>query len=125
MRTSFSRSRRRVRTREHAKSVSGARLAGDAFRALGRSAARLRAEAGGMADRARRMPTAIRRCCPISTYTLGARRNHHPHRLTLVARSMTELIEELDAFAIKRGEREGPHRLHAAPRAARRASPSS
>ena len=38
---------------------------------------------------------------PDLTYTLGKRRNHHPHRLTLVARSIPELIEELDAFAIK------------------------
>jgi acyl transferase domain-containing protein/NADPH:quinone reductase-like Zn-dependent oxidoreductase/acyl carrier protein len=38
---------------------------------------------------------------PDLTYTLGNRRNHHPHRLTLVGRSMSELIEELDAFAIK------------------------
>jgi acyl transferase domain-containing protein/NADPH:quinone reductase-like Zn-dependent oxidoreductase/SAM-dependent methyltransferase/acyl carrier protein len=38
---------------------------------------------------------------PDLTYTLGARRNHHPHRLTLVAQSIAELIEELDAFAIK------------------------
>jgi acyl transferase domain-containing protein/SAM-dependent methyltransferase/acyl carrier protein len=38
---------------------------------------------------------------PDLTYTLGARRNHHPHRLTLVAGSIPELIEELDAFAIK------------------------
>ncbi len=45
--------------------------------------------------------TAIHRFCPISTYTLGKRRNHHPHRLTLVAHSIPELIEELDAFAIK------------------------
>src|SRR5207302_1115557 len=29
------------------------------------------------------------------------RRNHHAHRLTLVTRSMTEFIQELDAFAIK------------------------
>src|SRR5262249_7831807 len=33
------------------------------------------------------------------TYTLGVRRNHHPHRLTLVAPGWTELTEELDAFA--------------------------
>ena len=39
---------------------------------------------------------------PDLTYTLGARRNHHPHRLTLVAPSIAELIQELDAFAIKR-----------------------
>lgn len=38
---------------------------------------------------------------PDLTYTLGARRNHHPHRLTMVARSIAELIQELDAFAIK------------------------
>jgi acyl transferase domain-containing protein/NADPH:quinone reductase-like Zn-dependent oxidoreductase/SAM-dependent methyltransferase/acyl carrier protein len=38
---------------------------------------------------------------PDLTYTLGARRNHHPYRLTLVARSIDELIQELDAFAIK------------------------
>jgi acyl transferase domain-containing protein/NADPH:quinone reductase-like Zn-dependent oxidoreductase/acyl carrier protein len=38
---------------------------------------------------------------PDLTYTLGDRRNHHPHRLTLVARSLSNLIEELDAFAIK------------------------
>ena len=38
---------------------------------------------------------------PDLTYTLGARRNHHPHRLTLVARTVAELIQELDAFAIK------------------------
>jgi acyl transferase domain-containing protein/acyl carrier protein len=38
---------------------------------------------------------------PDLTYTLGARRNHHPHRLTLVAHSISDLIQELDAFAIK------------------------
>jgi len=38
---------------------------------------------------------------PDLTYTLGKRRNHHPHRLSLVARSIPELIEELDVFAIK------------------------
>ncbi|HEY5894949.1 MAG TPA: SDR family NAD(P)-dependent oxidoreductase [Chthoniobacterales bacterium] len=38
---------------------------------------------------------------PDFTYTLGTRRNHHPHRLTLVIRSIPELIQELDAFAIK------------------------
>src|SRR5437762_942575 len=40
---------------------------------------------------------------PDLTYTLGARRNHHPHRLTLVAQSISDLIQELDAFAIKQG----------------------
>ena len=38
---------------------------------------------------------------PDLTYTLGARRNHHPYRLTLVAQSQSDLIQELDAFAIK------------------------
>ena len=38
---------------------------------------------------------------PDLAHTLGARRNHHPHRLTLVARTIPELIQELDAFAIK------------------------
>jgi acyl transferase domain-containing protein/NADPH:quinone reductase-like Zn-dependent oxidoreductase/SAM-dependent methyltransferase/acyl carrier protein len=38
---------------------------------------------------------------PDLVYTLGARRNHHPHRLTIVAQSISDLIQELDAFAIK------------------------
>jgi acyl transferase domain-containing protein/NADPH:quinone reductase-like Zn-dependent oxidoreductase/acyl carrier protein len=38
---------------------------------------------------------------PDLVYTLGARRNHHAHRLTTVAQSIPELIQELDAFAIK------------------------
>ncbi len=40
---------------------------------------------------------------PDLAYTLGARRNHHPHRLTLTASNWAELTEELDAFA-KEGE---------------------
>ena len=36
---------------------------------------------------------------PDLTYTLGARRNHHPHRLTLVISNWAELAEELDGFA--------------------------
>src|SRR6185436_14713376 len=36
---------------------------------------------------------------PDLTYTLGVRRNHHQHRLTLVASDWTQLTEELDAFA--------------------------
>jgi acyl transferase domain-containing protein/NADPH:quinone reductase-like Zn-dependent oxidoreductase/SAM-dependent methyltransferase/acyl carrier protein len=32
-------------------------------------------------------------------YTLGARRNHHPYRLTLVAESMSEAVLELNRFA--------------------------
>src|SRR6516162_7119166 len=36
---------------------------------------------------------------PDLTYTLGARRNHHPYRLTLVAQSVGEVVRELDAYA--------------------------
>jgi acyl transferase domain-containing protein/NADPH:quinone reductase-like Zn-dependent oxidoreductase/NAD(P)-dependent dehydrogenase (short-subunit alcohol dehydrogenase family)/SAM-dependent methyltransferase/acyl carrier protein len=36
---------------------------------------------------------------PDLTYTLGARRNHHQHRLTVVTRSSAELIQELRAYA--------------------------
>ncbi len=36
---------------------------------------------------------------PDLTYTLGARRNHHSHRLTLTARSVSELAQELGAFS--------------------------
>ena len=35
---------------------------------------------------------------PDLAYTLGARRNHHPHRLTLVARSSAEMVLELNAY---------------------------
>ena len=35
---------------------------------------------------------------PDVAYTLGARRNHHPHRLTLVARTPAEAIQELQDF---------------------------
>src|SRR4029077_14024050 len=31
-------------------------------------------------------------------YTLGARRNHHQHRLTLVAHSSADVIQELGAY---------------------------
>jgi acyl transferase domain-containing protein/NADPH:quinone reductase-like Zn-dependent oxidoreductase/SAM-dependent methyltransferase/acyl carrier protein/short-subunit dehydrogenase len=36
---------------------------------------------------------------PDLAYTLGARRNHHPYRLTLVAQSTREVIQELDSYA--------------------------
>ncbi len=36
---------------------------------------------------------------PELIYTLGARRNHHAHRLTTVARSIDEVIQELEGFA--------------------------
>ena len=36
---------------------------------------------------------------PDLTYMLGARRNHHSHRLTMTARSVSELAAELSAFS--------------------------
>ncbi len=36
---------------------------------------------------------------PDMTYMLGARRNHHSHRLTLNARTMAEAVQELHAFS--------------------------
>jgi acyl transferase domain-containing protein/SAM-dependent methyltransferase/acyl carrier protein len=36
---------------------------------------------------------------PDLAYTLGARRNHHPHRLTLVSSDTDEVIRELGSFA--------------------------
>ncbi len=36
---------------------------------------------------------------PDLAYTLGGRRNHHPYRLTLVAQSMAEVVQELGGFA--------------------------
>ena len=41
---------------------------------------------------------------PDLTYTLGARRNHHPFRLTLVPESMPEAIRELTAYGSAQGE---------------------
>jgi acyl transferase domain-containing protein/NADPH:quinone reductase-like Zn-dependent oxidoreductase/acyl carrier protein/SAM-dependent methyltransferase len=38
---------------------------------------------------------------PDLVYSLGARRNHHPYRLTVVADSMRELVGELDGFGVK------------------------
>jgi acyl transferase domain-containing protein/NADPH:quinone reductase-like Zn-dependent oxidoreductase/NAD(P)-dependent dehydrogenase (short-subunit alcohol dehydrogenase family)/SAM-dependent methyltransferase/acyl carrier protein len=37
---------------------------------------------------------------PDLAYTLGARRNHHPYRLTLVAQSMREAIQEFNSYAL-------------------------
>src|ERR1700722_4641170 len=37
---------------------------------------------------------------PDLAYTLGARRNHHPYRLTLVAQSMREAIQEFKSYAV-------------------------
>jgi acyl transferase domain-containing protein len=38
---------------------------------------------------------------PDLVYSLGARRNHHPYRLTIVTNSITELVQELDGFGVK------------------------
>ncbi|MEO6784696.1 MAG: beta-ketoacyl synthase N-terminal-like domain-containing protein, partial [Chthoniobacteraceae bacterium] len=38
---------------------------------------------------------------PDLVYSLGARRNHHPYRLTVVTNSMSELVQELDGFGVK------------------------
>src|SRR6185369_17329523 len=38
---------------------------------------------------------------PDLVHSLGARRNHHPYRLTIVTKSMTELVRELDGFGVK------------------------
>ena len=38
---------------------------------------------------------------PDLVHSLGARRNHHPYRLTVVTNSMTELVQELDGFGVK------------------------
>jgi acyl transferase domain-containing protein len=51
---------------------------------------------------------------PDLVYTLGARRNHHPYRLTLVASSMREAIQELNTVAT--GEQSVKVRTSFAPR---------
>ena len=38
---------------------------------------------------------------PDLVYSLGARRNHHPYRLSLVTGSMPEVVQELDLFGAK------------------------
>ena len=38
---------------------------------------------------------------PDLTYMLGARRNHHPHRLALTARSLAEVVQELGAYSLE------------------------
>ena len=42
---------------------------------------------------------------PDLAYTLGAKRNHHPYRLTLIAHSMREVVEELNSYHI--GDQKG------------------
>jgi acyl transferase domain-containing protein/acyl carrier protein len=38
---------------------------------------------------------------PDLTYMLGARRNHHSHRLALTARSVSEMVQELGAYSME------------------------
>jgi len=38
---------------------------------------------------------------PALVYTLGARRNHHAYRMTVLARSTAELVQELQAFSVE------------------------
>jgi acyl transferase domain-containing protein/NADPH:quinone reductase-like Zn-dependent oxidoreductase/acyl carrier protein/SAM-dependent methyltransferase len=37
---------------------------------------------------------------PDLVHSLGVRRNHHPYRLTMVTKSMAELVRELDGFGV-------------------------
>ena len=54
-------------------------------------------------------------------HSLGARRNHHPYRLTIVTKSMTELVQELDGFGVKQeSPKVAPPSLRAARRLAHR-----
>ena len=61
---------------------------------------------------------------PDLVYSLGARRNHHPYRLTVVTSSMAELVQELDGFGVKQESLKVRTVFLAAPRSTRRASPS-
>ena len=45
---------------------------------------------------------------PALVYNLGARRNHHPHRITLLARSAEELARELQAHAAEPAQSQWP-----------------
>ena len=51
---------------------------------------------------------------PDLAYTLGARRNHHPYRVTLAARSIGEVISELNGYA--EGQEGSKVRMGFAPR---------
>jgi acyl transferase domain-containing protein/NADPH:quinone reductase-like Zn-dependent oxidoreductase/SAM-dependent methyltransferase/acyl carrier protein len=51
---------------------------------------------------------------PDLTYTLGARRNHHPYRLTLVAQTTEEAVQEFSAYAASQSS--GKARMAFAPR---------
>jgi acyl transferase domain-containing protein/NADPH:quinone reductase-like Zn-dependent oxidoreductase/SAM-dependent methyltransferase/acyl carrier protein len=66
-----------------------------------RSEAALRASASRLSEwlEAKEKSNGSSPVLPDLAYTLGARRNHHPYRLTLVAESPAEVIQELSAFA--------------------------
>ena len=82
-------------------------LASDADRAWplmlsARSEGALRASASRLSEwlEAKEKSNGASPVLPDLTYTLGARRNHHQHRLTVVARSHAEMIQELKAYAL-------------------------
>ncbi len=66
-----------------------------------RSEDSLKATAGRLADWIddHELGNGVSPVLPKLTYTLGARRNHHSHRLTLVGSSSAEVSEELRGFA--------------------------
>ena len=66
-----------------------------------RSEAALKATAGRLAEwlGAHELVNGTSLVLPKLTYMLGARRNHHAHRLTLVAHTPAEVIEEFQEFA--------------------------
>ena len=109
MRTSFSRNRRAVRTMPNIRDAHPERAWPIMLSA--RSEEALRGTASAAGARGSTSVSSANGASPVLpdlTYTLGARRNHHPHRLTLVAHSMSELIQELDAFGDQAGQRPRP-----------------
>ena len=66
-----------------------------------RSEDALKATAGRLADwiESHELGNGVSPVLPKLTYTLGARRNHHGHRLTLVGSSSAEITEELRVFS--------------------------
>ena len=67
-----------------------------------RSEDALKATAGRLADwiESHELGNGVSPVLPKLTYTLGVRRNHHQHRLTLVGSSSAEVTEELREFSI-------------------------
>ena len=68
---------------------------------------------------------AARLSCQIWPIHSAPRRNHHPYRLTLVARSIGEVIQEFNGYAAGPARLEGPHDLRPTRAPIRRASPLS